>query len=75
MVCGAMQYTSPTIELHKRYSVDQWREQLAMLRMAVLNPPVEEPTYTETLLEQLKVERLEVIRLRNLIKLSGGQAL
>ena len=75
MVCGAMQYTAPTIELHKRHSVDQWREQLAMLRMVVLNPPVEKPAYTEILLEQLKAERLEVARLRNLIKLSGGQAL
>ena len=64
-----------TIEFRREHYCFQWMESIEEIRCACVNPPTRMPTQMEILAEELKAERLEVTRLTNLIKLSGGQAL
>ena len=57
-----------TIEFYRWHSTSQWMESLGILRDQCMNPPSYQPTQIEILTEQLKSERLEVTRLRKIVK-------
>jgi len=58
-----------TIEFYRWHSPTQWIEALGIIRNKCMNPPAKpEPSHMEILVEQLRSERLEVIRLRNIVK-------
>lgn len=61
------------IEFYRWHSHCQWVESLGVVRDKCMNPMPVELTEMEKLIAELRSERLESIRLRNLIRLSGGQ--
>ena len=63
-----------TIEFRTGHTCYEWMESIEEIRCACLTPTTRKPTQIEILEEMLIAEKLEVIRLRNLIKLNGNQA-
>lgn len=61
------------IEFYRWHSHSQWIESLGIIRDKCMNPSPVKLSQMEKLIADLRSERLETIRLRNLIKLSGGQ--
>lgn len=58
-----------TIEFYRWHSPTQWIEALGIIRDKCMNLPAQPaPSHMEILVEQLRSERLEVIRLRNIVK-------
>ena len=60
------------IEFYQWHSHCQWVESLGVVRDKCMNPMPVELSEMEKLIAELRSERLESVRLRNLIKLSGG---
>ena len=61
------------VEFYRWHSHCQWVESLGIVRDKCMNPMPVELSDMDKLIAELRSERLESIRLRNLIKLSGGQ--
>ena len=58
-----------TIQFFRWHSPTQWVEAFGDLRDRCMNPPTQPaPSHMEILVEQLRSERLEVTRLRNIVK-------
>ena len=69
---GAPERLGNSIMFSEWHTSEKLAQLVEELRLEITKPvPAPTLTYTETLLEQLKAERLEVIRLRNIIKLSN----
>jgi hypothetical protein len=60
------------IEFYKWDSHCQWADSLGVIRHKCMNPLPVELSEMDKVVAELRSERLETIRLRNLIKLSGG---
>lgn len=56
-----------TIEFYRWHSATQWVEQFGLMRKKCIEPYLAEPTPVEVLEEQLRLEKLEISRLRELI--------